>query len=131
MAPLNPSFELKNALLWSVLLVAPVILYLQVLRKKKGEENKIRLPPSPLRLPVIGHLHLMVKEPHQSLQRLAHRMGPVIYLQLGGVPAVVVSSPEAAKEVLKTHDVHCCSRPSSPGKLILSRLVRARVRLLF
>ena len=28
-----------------------------------------------------------------------------------------VSSPEAAKEVLKTLDVHCCNRPSSPGNL--------------
>jgi uroporphyrinogen-III synthase len=44
-------------------------------------------------------------------------MGPVIYLQLGGVLAVVVSSPEAAKEVLKTLDLHCCNRPSSPGNL--------------
>jgi hypothetical protein len=59
----------------------------------------------------------MVKEPHRTLQRLAHWMGPVIYLQLGGVLAVVVSSPEAAKEVLKTLDVHCCNRPSSPGNL--------------
>jgi hypothetical protein len=116
MASLDPSLELKHVLLFSVpLLIAPlvILLYFQAVRNKK---NAIRLPPSPLRLPIIGHLHLMVKEPHRSLQKLARSLGPVVYLQLGDIAAVVVSSPEAATEVLKTHDVHCCSRPSSPGK---------------
>jgi 4-hydroxyphenylacetaldehyde oxime monooxygenase len=116
MASLDPSLELKHVLLFSVpLLIAPlvILLYFQAVRNKK---NAIRLPPSPLRLPIIGHLHLMVNEPHRSLQNLARSLGPVVYLQLGDIAAVVVSSPEAATEVLKTHDVHCCSRPSSPGK---------------
>jgi 4-hydroxyphenylacetaldehyde oxime monooxygenase len=116
MASLDPSLELNHVLLCSVpLLIAPIVilLYLQAVRNKK---NDIRLPPSPLKLPILGHLHLMVNEPHRSLQKLARSLGPIVYLQLGDIAAVVVSSPEAAKEVLKTHDVHCCSRPSSPGK---------------
>lgn len=120
--PLHDLFllPLKNDPIWSVLLIiAPLILYLLVHGERNKKEKAIRLPPSPPMLPVIGHLHLMVKEPHRTLQRLAQRMGPVIYLQLGGVPAVVVSSPEAAKEVLKTLDVHCCNRPSSPGNLYI------------
>ncbi|KAJ1288916.1 hypothetical protein BS78_02G125100 [Paspalum vaginatum] len=116
---------IRHALFWSVLLpllIAPLILYqLLVHGKRKGKKEKaIRLPPSPQRLPIIGHLHLMLKEPRRALQRLAHTLGPVIYLQLGGVPAVVVSSPEAAREVLKTLDVHCCNRPSSPGAKMLT-----------
>ncbi|XP_051225783.1 4-hydroxyphenylacetaldehyde oxime monooxygenase [Lolium perenne] len=120
MASLDPSLELKHVLLFSVpLLIAPlvILLYFQAVRNKK---NAIRLPPSPLRLPIIGHLHLMVKEPHRSLQKLARSLGPVVYLQLGDIAAVVVSSPEAATEVLKTHDVHCCSRPSSPGANLIT-----------
>uniref|UniRef100_A0A453SAK1 Uncharacterized protein n=1 Tax=Aegilops tauschii subsp. strangulata TaxID=200361 RepID=A0A453SAK1_AEGTS len=31
---------------------------------------------------------------------------------------VVVASPKAAKEVLRTNDLHCCSRPNSPGKCV-------------
>ncbi|XP_010556343.1 PREDICTED: cytochrome P450 71B10-like [Tarenaya hassleriana] len=41
-------------------------------------------------------------------------------LQLGRVPTVVVSSPESAKQVLKVHDIHCCSRPLSEGTRKLS-----------
>ncbi|OEL35595.1 4-hydroxyphenylacetaldehyde oxime monooxygenase [Dichanthelium oligosanthes] len=36
-------------------------------------------------------------------------------LRLGSVPTVVVSSPEAARDVMRTHDVHCFSRPAMPG----------------
>ncbi|TVU13367.1 hypothetical protein EJB05_40419, partial [Eragrostis curvula] len=115
MVPLDPSVILKIFLLCSVLLIAPFF-YLQAISKRK---RNIQLPPSPLKLPIVGHLHLMVREPHRALQKLAQRMGPVIYLQLGGVPAVVVSSPEAAKDVLKTLDIYCCNRPSSPGNIYL------------
>ncbi|KAF8690711.1 hypothetical protein HU200_041087 [Digitaria exilis] len=47
-------------------------------------------------------------------------MGPIFYLQLGSIPAIVVSSPETAKEVLKTLDAYCCNRPSSPGAIMLT-----------
>ena len=58
-------------------------------REEEEGEGHPSASESPPRLPLIGHLHLTVKEPHRTLQRLAHRMGPIIYLQLGGVPAVV------------------------------------------
>ncbi|XP_020111199.1 cytochrome P450 71A1-like [Ananas comosus] len=34
-----------------------------------------------------------------------------MFLQLGSIPSVVVSSSEMAREVLKTHDLDLCSRP--------------------
>ncbi|KAK1370656.1 Cytochrome P [Heracleum sosnowskyi] len=43
-----------------------------------------------------------------------------MHLELGQVPAMVVSSPEMAKEVLKVHDTKCCSRPDSYGMRKLS-----------
>jgi cytochrome P450 len=49
--------------------------------------------------------------PHQSLQCLAEKFGPIIYLQLGEIPTVVVSSARLAKEVMKTHDLALSSRP--------------------
>ncbi|CAM0146687.1 unnamed protein product [Urochloa decumbens] len=84
---------------------------------------QLRMPPGPPRLPVLGNLHQMIigsALPHQRLRELARRHGPVMLLQLGTVPTVVVSSAEAAREVLKTHDGDCCSRPDTPGARRLS-----------
>ncbi|KAK3443231.1 hypothetical protein EUGRSUZ_B03263 [Eucalyptus grandis] len=41
-------------------------------------------------------------------------------IRLGSIPTVVVSSPESAREVLKTHDLDCCSRPRLVGVGCLS-----------
>ncbi|XP_019086596.1 PREDICTED: cytochrome P450 71B17-like [Camelina sativa] len=42
-------------------------------------------------------------------------------LHLGFVPVIVISSREAAEEVLRTHDLDCCSRPKLVGSRLTSR----------
>ncbi|KAF8646788.1 hypothetical protein HU200_065586 [Digitaria exilis] len=70
------------------------------------------LPPGPWPLPVIGNMHsLLGALPHHAMRALAQRYGAVVLLRLGHVPTVVVSSPEAAREVLKTHDAVVSNRP--------------------
>ncbi|KAF9597338.1 hypothetical protein IFM89_017241 [Coptis chinensis] len=72
-----------------------------------------RLPPSPLALPILGHLHLLGPIPHQAFHTLSTKYGPLIYLLLGSVPCVLASTAETAKEFLKTHELSFSSRPSS------------------
>ncbi|KAL8261677.1 hypothetical protein R6Q59_025726 [Mikania micrantha] len=72
---------------------------------------KSHLPPCPFRLPVIGHLHLLSPHPHQAFHKLSIKHGPLFQLYLGSTPCVVVSSPEAAKEILKTHETAFLDRP--------------------
>lgn len=94
------------------------ILFSLVLRQLAldGKDTGTRLPPGPWNLPVIGSLHHLAstKLAHRALLRLSRRHGPVMLLRLGEVPTVIVSTPEAAMEVLKTNDLACATRPSGP-----------------
>ncbi|CAN6292612.1 unnamed protein product [Urochloa humidicola] len=85
--------------------------------KGKGAQ---RLPPSPPVVPFLGHLHLVKTPFHAALIRLAARHGPVFSLRMGSRRAVVVSTPDAAKECFTEHDVCFANRPRSPTTRLLS-----------
>ncbi|KMT02086.1 hypothetical protein BVRB_9g208150 [Beta vulgaris subsp. vulgaris] len=72
-----------------------------------------KLPPSPPKLPIIGHLHLVGSLPHRSFQDLAKKYGPIMHLNLGSMHVIVVSSPEMAERLLRNHDILCAKRPMS------------------
>ncbi|KAL5142461.1 Cytochrome P450 71A26 [Glycine soja] len=68
-------------------------------------------PPSPPKLPIIGNLHQLGTLTHRTLQSLAQTYGPVMLLHFGKVPVLVVSTSEAAREVMKAHDLVFSNRP--------------------
>ncbi|KAM7528464.1 hypothetical protein LguiB_031874 [Lonicera macranthoides] len=82
--------------------------------------NKKNLPPSPPKLPVIGNFHQLGNYPHRSLQSLARKHGPVILLHFGPIPVLVITSPDAAREIMKTHDLIFSNRTKTiiPSKLL-------------
>ncbi|XP_020153361.2 premnaspirodiene oxygenase [Aegilops tauschii subsp. strangulata] len=93
---------LCSALVVSLLAIAAV----QLLKPRP------RLPPGPLNLPVIGSAHRLVNAlPHRTMRELASVYGPLMYLRVGHVPVVVVTSKELAREILKTHDAIFATRP--------------------
>uniref|UniRef100_A0ACD5ZG70 Uncharacterized protein n=1 Tax=Avena sativa TaxID=4498 RepID=A0ACD5ZG70_AVESA len=78
-----------------------------------AQEMISSMPPGPRSLPFIGSLHhLLTLEPQVALRELARKHGPVMYLRLGQVDTVVISSPAAAQEVLRDNDINFASRPS-------------------
>ncbi|KAL4571643.1 hypothetical protein LXL04_018406 [Taraxacum kok-saghyz] len=81
---------------------------------------KSRLPPTPFSLPIIGHLHLLAPIPHQALHRLSTKYGPIFRFFLGSVPCVAVSSPEMAKEFLRTHETSFLDRPRNTTTVYLT-----------
>ncbi|XP_059653802.1 cytochrome P450 71AU50-like [Cornus florida] len=107
------SIILTMASTWLMLALVPLAAYILqaiwfTIRKKK---NGRRLPPGPRGLPILGHLHMLGKFPHRDLHRLAKKYGPIMYTRFGFVSNIVVSSPEAAKQFLKTHDHVFAGRP--------------------
>ncbi|RDX68735.1 Cytochrome P450 83B1, partial [Mucuna pruriens] len=79
------------------------------------------LPPGPRGLPIIGNLHqLNISILHLQLWQLSKKYGPLFSLQLGLRPAIVISSPKLAKEVMKDHDLEFCGRPKLLGQQKLS-----------
>ncbi|KDP26675.1 hypothetical protein JCGZ_17833 [Jatropha curcas] len=103
---------------WVLVLLLPLLLV--IIRKIKVQRENNQLPPSPAKLPIIGNLHQLRGSPHRAFWQLSKKYGPVMLLQFGSVPAVIISSAEAAEEALKIHDLSCCSRPPLAGAARLS-----------
>ncbi|XP_027169398.1 probable (S)-N-methylcoclaurine 3'-hydroxylase isozyme 2 [Coffea eugenioides] len=87
-----------SCLFISLLCLSPILLFLFA-------QRKARLPPGPFAWPVVGNIfgHDWRKA-HLVLTKLAESYGPLMSLRLGARLVVVASSPEAAREILKTHD---------------------------
>ncbi|KAK1564802.1 hypothetical protein Q3G72_011896 [Acer saccharum] len=64
-----------------------------------------KLPPSPRKLPILGNFHQIGLYAHRSLHALAQRHGPLMLLHLGRAPVLIVSSSDAAQEIMRTHDL--------------------------
>lgn len=103
---------MASLVIYVALLFLLPISFLHLTRKKQESNRKKKLPPGPPGLPIIGNLHQLGHIPHRSLSVLSKKYGDVMLIHLGNIPTVIISSAEAAKEILKTHDLKTCSRPS-------------------
>ncbi|KAK1268983.1 Cytochrome P450 71A9 [Acorus gramineus] len=94
--------------LLAVLLVPLLLILREIFSPKKSN-----LPPSPSKLPIIGHLH-HISSPmaHRAFHALSQKHGDIMHLQLGLLPTVVITSSELAQEILKTQDTIFANRPS-------------------
>ncbi|KAL6130746.1 hypothetical protein ACLB2K_069125 [Fragaria x ananassa] len=96
-----------NSLTLGLLAIFLILLY------KWSSSSTRSSPPSTPKLPIIGNLHQLGLHPHRSLQALSQIHGNVMLLRFGSVPVLVVSSSEAASEIMKTQDLAFSDCPKS------------------
>ncbi|XP_008239356.1 PREDICTED: cytochrome P450 71A22-like [Prunus mume] len=92
----------------------PFLIFTMFLIKRLTDTPKHKnLPPSPPSLPILGNLHQLGTYPLRSLQRLAQHYGELMVVRFGMQPVLVVSSADAAREIMKTNDIIFSNRPRS------------------
>ncbi|KAK3439844.1 hypothetical protein EUGRSUZ_B00186 [Eucalyptus grandis] len=101
--------QLVVALICALAVPLSLVLLIDTKKKRKASRN---LPPGPRKLPIIGNLHQLGSLPHRSLAQLSKRYGQIMFLQLGSIPTLVISSEEVAREVFKAHDRAFSGRPT-------------------
>lgn len=104
----------------------PFFIFLSLLYiwlKNKTTIRQKNLPPSPPKLPILGNLHQLGQFPHQTLQSMSRQYGELMLLHLGSKPTLVVSSANAAREIMQKNDIIFSNRPQS---IISKRLIYNR-----
>ncbi|KAL0671906.1 hypothetical protein Bca4012_034610 [Brassica carinata] len=103
----------ENAMSLLFCFISSCFLVFITARFRRGSRLTVTLPPGPPRLPFIGNIHQVGKNPHRSFADLSKTYGPIMSLNLGSLKSVVITSPEAAREVLRTHDQILSARKST------------------
>ncbi|XP_039061722.1 cytochrome P450 93A3-like [Hibiscus syriacus] len=98
----DPQFFILAFFIWSI----TIIFLRAIIGKRRG-----KLPPSPRALPVIGHMHLLGPIPHQALNKLSNRYGPLVHFYIGSNRCLLISSPELAKDFFRNHETSFLNRP--------------------
>ncbi|ODM97239.1 Cytochrome P450 83A1, partial [Orchesella cincta] len=81
-----------------LLAVAAIYLAIQFLKPK------VKLPPGPRGLPVVGNILQMTEKPHLQLAAWAKQYGEIYTIQLGSNTGIVLNDQKLIKDVLSNTD---------------------------
>lgn len=68
-------------------------------------------PPGPWGFPVLGHLHLLGKNPAKSLMNMSKTYGDVFLIRMGSWPTLVLNSKEVIREAMVDYPEIFSDRP--------------------
>lgn len=106
--------NMKSTAAALILVLVTIFIFSLIKKFKKSKTlTRVNLPPGPKNLPILGNLHQISLPLFRGFTDLAKKHGPIMYMKLGELDTVVVSSPEIAKEILKLNDPVFNDRPES------------------
>ncbi|XP_065864582.1 cytochrome P450 71D445-like [Euphorbia lathyris] len=96
---------------WPTISIITLLFIILILKKLKTKKSP-NLPPGPWSIPLLGSMHhLLGYIPHQRMRDLSKKYGPIMHLKFGETSNIIISSPEIAKQIFKTHDITFSQRP--------------------
>ncbi|CAN1126462.1 Cytochrome P450 84A1 [Linum perenne] len=93
---------MADLLLLLIILASLLLVVVFLLHGRSRSSRNLPLPPGPKGLPIIGNMLIMDQLTHHGLAKLAKQYGGLFHLRMGNINMVTVSSPEIAKQVLKS-----------------------------
>ncbi|XP_071687320.1 premnaspirodiene oxygenase-like [Rutidosis leptorrhynchoides] len=113
-------FKISFSVLVMVVTIFILIKLLNIIKQQPNSKSNFP-PPGPWKIPLVGNIFSMVSRqpPHVVLRNLARKHGPLMHLQLGEVSALIVSSPQLAKEILIKNDLAFANRPEIQASKII------------
>ncbi|KAF2290823.1 hypothetical protein GH714_015648 [Hevea brasiliensis] len=95
---------------FTLFLIVPLLFLLGLISLLR---RRLRYPPGPKGLPIIGNLLMMDQLTHRGLAKLAKEYGGLFHLRMGNIHMFAVSSPEIARQVLQVQDNIFSNRPAT------------------
>ncbi|KAI6780605.1 cytochrome P450 [Emericellopsis cladophorae] len=93
-------------------LVGAFILLYLVLPLGKRSSSAVSLPPGPKPAPVIGNIHQLPKSMQWlHLYHLSKEYGPIMHFSMAGKPLIILSTHEAAHDLLNKRGARYSDRP--------------------
>ncbi|XP_077215709.1 carnosic acid synthase-like [Tasmannia lanceolata] len=112
---------ISNYKMWASTAVLLIAWY--VWMAKKWSKEHFPLPPGPRGLPLVGFLPFLEEELHCQFEKLAKIYGPIMNVRLLNKNAIVVSSPELAREVMRDQDLIFANRNVTVVLMLLSDIL--------
>ncbi|KAK7279526.1 hypothetical protein RJT34_24579 [Clitoria ternatea] len=88
-----------------LLMLTCIVMYVVRSLRAKIRMTNYNLPPGPSLFTIIRNYAELYKKPQQTMAKFAKVYGPIMRFTIGQSTTIIMSSVEATKEILQTHDV--------------------------
>ncbi|CAG7830884.1 unnamed protein product [Allacma fusca] len=81
----------STMIVWTLAVFLLFLSLLKIVQKKLSASDTSKSLPGPWKLPLVGHLPFLGFFPHETIFKWKEKYGPIIFIQFGSYPAVVIN----------------------------------------